>query len=128
MRTGPKDCNTQPPCASLCVSDNSDDGNDVGVYDDDDGGATAVLQCERVVIMVSNERVAQGVGVEGGRWRGLTRRKRLDEGKEESDRGYIPIRISGRKNLGRETRRGKRNGWKKDKQSRGEANRKKRQA
>ena len=75
------------------MSDNSDDGNDVDVYDDDDddddddgdGGATTVLQCERIMIMVSNERAArEEVGV------GETREEARGKN-EKSGRGYMPM-------------------------------------
>lgn len=90
----------------MYASDNSDDGNDVDIYDDEDdddddhvnGGATeVVLQCERDCDNGEYERVAR----RGGRW---TKRKKSDErkevstrGKRRGGRGCMPMRISGRR-------------------------------
>lgn len=57
----------------MYASDNSDDGNDVDIYDDEDddddddvnGGATVVLQCERVVIMASTNGWHKGWEMDG---------------------------------------------------------------
>lgn len=92
LRTGPKERSTRSFRAHLpCVSDNSDDGNDVDVYDGSDGGATAVLQYEYVVIMVSNERVVQeGVGV-GDEKRGEGEKRLGQGGNEEQRRTYTNV-------------------------------------
>lgn len=92
LRTGPKERSTRSFRAHLpCVCDNSNDGNDVDVYDGSDGGATAVLQYECVVIMVSNERVVQeGVGV-GDEKRGEGEKRLGQGGNEEQRRIYTNV-------------------------------------
>lgn len=126
LRIGPKERSTRSFRAHLpCVSDNSDDGNDVDVYDGSDGGATAVLQYECVVIMVSNERVVQeGVGV-GDEKRGEGEKRLGQGGNEEQRRIYTNVNFRQEKrSRERDTKRERR----KNKQSRGENKLRKREA